>query len=274
MDGVFHGIQAKLGRSGELLAALAGRLERLKEQAAFTIEGTNETERSRYAFRAIGNMPYDVPLLVSEILHHQRTVLDHLVWASVPLTGAMPTKQTRFPIALTKKTFEDAIGKGALDNVPLVLQELIERYQPYHNEINPSDHVLACLHRINNEDKHHMLLVIAAGLAMPDTIVAHGAVRTTIHLPPAGSGRPLHRAIENDVEVQWISYSPPHADTSFEVNFDVQIVLRDHQDWPLVHVLETIQNLVVEIADNFQRASEALRHGKNLRLDSGTVSLS
>jgi hypothetical protein len=68
-----------------------------------------------------------------------------------------------FPITHEPKEFKAAVKSGAVKGISLAAQNLIESKQPY-NTGNADTSVLWTLHAEDIEDKHRLLVVVAAGL--------------------------------------------------------------------------------------------------------------
>jgi len=117
----------------------------------------------------------DMAVVVGDVIHNLRSGLDHLAWELVRSVEGVPTKYTYFPILETGPT-PDRHGRrppphiaGGVDPAAL---EIIESVQPYiRRPANPKADVLAGLHRLSLEDKHHGLV-----LGVPHALVIKNTV--------------------------------------------------------------------------------------------------
>jgi hypothetical protein len=109
--------------------------------------------------------PLHLGVIVGDFLHNLRCVLDHLVWQLVELNGAKPGKHNQFPIFDTPKAYKEKAGRY-LRGVHPDHEALIETFQPYHLDGDPSYHYLAVLRNLSDIDKHrfvHPAVIVSEG---------------------------------------------------------------------------------------------------------------
>jgi len=107
-------------------------------------------------------------LVLGDVLHNLRSALDLLAWQAVIAGGGVPGKQTAFPVfSVNVKAQGDKGVTGALKGAAPRLVESIRRFQPFNRcetqEALRND-ALRILHRLDIEDKHHLLVVCAVVL--------------------------------------------------------------------------------------------------------------
>lgn len=136
--------------------------------------------------------PDSLGLLVGDAVHNLRSCLDHLAF-SLAQEGAkaagitMTSKeeaQLQFPICDTPNDFKKQVGRGRLRGVEPHAQALIERYQPFRlAPQHPERSVLGCLARLDNADKHRVLLVTSHVVSLGDYSLPSGVERPVEKFP-------------------------------------------------------------------------------------------
>jgi hypothetical protein len=168
----FDGIREKLKRAKENILNLEMELSDFFQKGEYPIwrYDDRETSLKAIAYHRNRKIPVRFSVLAGEILHHLRSVLDHVVWqfSGEWYRVAKPT-QIEFPIFKVKPTqkagrtgYERQV-KGISDPAALIL---IEYLQPY-NSTNPIDHLLFILHDLNRNDKHRDVLLCVSTGAVP-----------------------------------------------------------------------------------------------------------
>jgi hypothetical protein len=101
--------------------------------------------------------PARASVIVGDALNNLRSALDYVVWQ----LAAAPSKKNQFPIFDTPEGFESHKDRY-LDGVPVELWAKFESYQPYHG----GGHLcLGAVGKLNDADKHHLLLTAAVAVA-------------------------------------------------------------------------------------------------------------
>jgi hypothetical protein len=153
----------KLARAEEHLAALN------TEAATFLNSGPYDLVTARDAGIWSSRVVYHKPapnqliMLIGDVLSNLRAALDHLAWG---LAGRHADKRTEFPIFIDHARFHGsgrASGISKMHDMPVPAQDIIESMQPYHGSL-PEMESLWLLQQLNNEDKHHALNLVAAGI--------------------------------------------------------------------------------------------------------------
>lgn len=112
--------------------------------------GTQEVWR----FRLARKLPFEIPIIVGEILHNLRSPLDQILCA-IALTHSGTEEGVGFPRGRTKDEFNRAISKQAKLLPPDAIT-LITRAKPYRDRGNK---LLWALLEMNRRDKHRVGLV-------------------------------------------------------------------------------------------------------------------
>ncbi|MGO8905512.1 MAG: hypothetical protein ACLQMH_07815 [Solirubrobacteraceae bacterium] len=138
---------------------------RLKLKEAWLHRQTLGAEIKNFLDRDDPEPPLHLGVIVGDILHNLRCVLDHLVWQLVELNGRKPGEHNQFPIFDTPKAYKEKAGRY-LRGVASEHKTLIETFQPYHLDGDPAYHNLAVLRDLSNIDKHrfvHPVVIVGEG---------------------------------------------------------------------------------------------------------------
>ncbi len=159
------GARAKLDRAKQHLAAL-GRLEkRFWEDNEPRFEHSAEVlDGGRYfVARVYGLVDHPNPrlaLIAGDAVHNMRSALDHLVQALVTANGCDPKRSNEFPIRETEPDDSDKRRKFKAKLAGMHPDDVkaIRGLQPYANPGSQEAAWLVHLDKLDNEDKHRVLL--------------------------------------------------------------------------------------------------------------------
>jgi hypothetical protein len=167
------GIIAKLQRADESIGNLNSEINAFIRNNAHqhSIVSHFENEGREYVIEARGSMevPLRLAVLTGEIVHHLRSMLDHLVTALAGRNGQRPLNNHQFPICRKQEKFIKAVKSGNITGVSPAAEKLISDAQPYIQP-SPEEYFLTILHDFDNCDKHSLLLVVAAAAAMGEQV--------------------------------------------------------------------------------------------------------
>jgi hypothetical protein len=121
---------------------------------------------------AVDPVPVELQLELGDALQNMRSALDHLAWQLVVANGGTPGDATQFPIYDSRLTQKGKVRTvdiaGGVNQKALAI---IKRLQPYRRP-NPAEHPLSVLQKLNNVDKHRLLVVL--GMAYDSIEIAFG----------------------------------------------------------------------------------------------------
>jgi hypothetical protein len=170
--GDLSGVHAKLGRAKTHAADLKTRLEVALDPDRCRFELKFDPKSGKHVLRV-----YDVPaidpewsLIAGDCIMNARSALDHLAWQLVADHGGQPGRETNFPIRETpfnkKGMFEPlALRPDVTDSRILGRLEEVQPYIGVDGEcVDGSQAHMWVLHRLNNIDKHRLLLVMVCAL--------------------------------------------------------------------------------------------------------------
>lgn len=253
------GIRAKLDRTERHLETLDGEIASFLKRKPYLTTGYFNAERSSYIFRfqPIKRPPAEWGVVVGEVVHHLRSVLDHLVWQLVKLNDGEPGRWNFFPIyrkapkqGFAKVAMRGGDHRGPLYGVGADALTRIERAQPYNGG---NCRLLHVLDQIWQADKHRFL--------MPTFLI----VSPLAHLEPnyvpnadAGPvmkiGLPQGGAVEDGAELVEIGLTPTGPNPEVDMQGELSIGIAFSGGPKVIDALEDIYRFVV--ADVFVPLAE------------------
>ncbi|MGH8147146.1 MAG: hypothetical protein ACREPY_12510 [Rhodanobacteraceae bacterium] len=147
---------AKLARAREHVDAITACVREYLNSTPYVISTTRESDTNRltYFVASVKPTPTRVSALIGDAIHNLRSALDHvayqLVWVAV---GTPPSTRVYFPIGDNRERYLEQRRhqlKGALSDAIAA----VDAVKPYHG----GNDLLWQLHKLNNIDKHRMLL--------------------------------------------------------------------------------------------------------------------
>lgn len=180
-------IRAKIERAREQISALDADVRQFLEDGPYVIRAAYDEKSGEDLYRAqvVRVPPPRISVVVGEIVHDLRSALDHLAWQ---LTRAdKRTNYTGFPI------FSSPWGPGEKSEAQFLahVDGMSEEVVAVIRGLQPSqpgaplnkDHSLLRLHRMNIEDKHHLLNVIGGAAAQRRMTVGGGGGAGLVSVP-------------------------------------------------------------------------------------------
>ncbi len=166
------GVSVKLRRAKDLVGELRSIIEPLALEATTSIVGAPATtDPSTLIYRAM-RVPAIDPIaatIAGDIVHNLRSALDHLAWQLVLLDNGRPTEDTSFPLHESATNSNGnprvlTIAPGIRDTA---IMSAVEAMQPYTEALyghDPRTDSLSIIRRLNNIDKHRLLLTVVHAL--------------------------------------------------------------------------------------------------------------
>ncbi len=174
MTGLLRGCRAKIERANECIQNLNREITAflVSDPPPYTITKEMQNDARDYVFlvRLDRCIPDRFSVLAGEIVHHLASSLDHLFAALITRNGHTVEKRHYFPIYTSTKEFRKACEKGLIDDISPAAQEIVRSVQPCLASSTPRDTILAAVKKLNNTDKHQLLIVVAAAAAIGDQI--------------------------------------------------------------------------------------------------------
>jgi hypothetical protein len=153
-------------------------------------------------------------LILSDIFHNLRCVLDHMTWAIAvyerPGLDPLKNKRLQFPIWCDPPTANDRKRIEILSDSVRTAIDLVQPYRSLSDPVFPK-HLLCILSWLDNTNKHNLL-------KMAESCVGAGDVRITWK----GTGNPPKRTIhtgevKDGTELLRFTFDAPQVDVKCEV---------------------------------------------------------
>lgn len=241
------GVQAKIERAYEHLQSLQAEVERWVQTYPYGLRHKVEDEGRRHSGTLeVYGQPDNVVfgLLIGDCAQNFRAALDHLVFAVArdrltPADLKEAEDGLAFPITKSQATWTAALGRGRLKGVGQGVVAEIERRQPKETP-DPSQHLLAVLHWLNNRDKHRLIHTIAA---FPQP----ASIDFIPELPGPSEGFVAPPPYEDGTEVFWAGSAQPCPDVKVKTDIVVEVRIRDSPR------SEDIRELLLQLGQTVQR---------------------
>ena len=228
-------IFAKLTRAKEHIRDFENRLQEFYRTNPNQVSVREDPERGQRVYYAIrvAEVPDSLEAAAADAIHNLRVPLDHLAY-QLRLHGSCPPLQrdrVYFPISSSASDYEGA-RKGKMKGVSQEAINAIDAIEPYKGG---KGHALWQLQRMNNPDKHEMLILAVSQYAgfdaachikeilleSPGSAVGVGPPEhllesMSLFLRPAGLPRPLKAGDE-------LLREPLNVGTSVERKFAFQV---------------------------------------------------
>jgi hypothetical protein len=191
--------------------------------------------------------------LIGEILQHQRSALDYLVWQLVKHAQGNPGNRTAFPIFRLEKEYEKQSSNMICGASPAA-KDRIRKLQPFHRGAAFEKHPLWALHQLNNIDKHRLLLTT-------QMVMGHGLRQVSVRVDAAdveaggGSIQPNLRngLIENGIEFVAIKTQNPKKKADFKLACSVGIKDAGLPPIEAVYILRFLSRYVGRVLNLFEQ---------------------
>lgn len=167
------GVRVKLNRAkrhAEELRAAVGQLDIVATKSIVGTPSDSDPSVLVYRVTEIPDINPKVSAIAGDLLHNLRTALDHVAWQLVLLDGGEPNETTTFPLV------ETATNKDGTPRAPLVVKPgindpqimaAVAAMQPIaeaQHGHDPATDALGIIGRLNNIDKHRLLLTVVHAL--------------------------------------------------------------------------------------------------------------
>jgi hypothetical protein len=161
----FAGIDEKLKRSNENIFSLKAEVDRFFEEGKFPVLPSQNDKKlllEAIQYHKQREVPLRFSVLVGEIAHHLRSILDHIVWQfSTPTYRREHSQRIEFPILKTRPADKEGIKRyeGKIKGIAeLQIRSMIGALQPY-NAPDPLNSPLLIIHNMDIFDKHRELVL-------------------------------------------------------------------------------------------------------------------
>ena len=243
---------AKLQRVDETLTLLEKELQFILANEDFDVQQGIQEEKKRYVFsfqRRKVNLRISV--LIGEVIHGLRSILDYLVWEFAIKSGSSFDKRNiMFPVCISEEKFKQVLISKKLKGVPEKYINFIESLQPYKTD-DKENSVIKILHDLDIIDKHRLLIVVSHGLYMGNHITVNGNSTAPIEFI-VDENDFFFNEITEDEELYWLNYETVEGNNAWNIdnNFQIEFVFENigtHKRKSVQEVLRTIYGNISDI---------------------------
>jgi hypothetical protein len=156
-----HDARQKVERAKQHIVDLNGVIRSFLDSTPYKVgpERDPQTREMTYCVTSVAPTPPAIPVLAGEVFQHLRSALDYLACQLVRANRKRPTTQTAYPIADSAAKYKSFSPKKVA-GMSAGAVSFIEATKPYKGGIND----LWVLHKLNNIDKHRLLLTVGSAL--------------------------------------------------------------------------------------------------------------
>jgi hypothetical protein len=157
---IYNKLIRKIVRADKHISDLQIECDRFKESRPYIIDinRDSQTGETVYYLRCIEPIPCDIALIAGDVLNNLRSALDHVMWHFASQHAPVPNeKSVYFPILGSAVSY-DLLLRG--EKIAYLRQNIIgvlDTIKPYKG----GNDLLWKLHKLNNLDKHRLLIPVA-----------------------------------------------------------------------------------------------------------------
>ena len=220
------------------------------------------TRQMVYRLDVCSDPPDRFSVITGDVLQNLRSALDHLVWQLVEANGNTPVSTNAFPICEGLGEYQSPRTERLVKGVAPSAKKPIDDTKPYHG----GNDTLWKLHRLNNVDKHRLLITVGGAFRHMDIgpiLMGHlieGAKgqsvidpsiiakqKFSLQLRPTDRLFPLKQGYE-------LFRDAPDAEWNKDVTFAFEIAFGEPQvaeGEPLLETLQGMKDLVNNLISDF-----------------------
>lgn len=218
MNSPFEGIHHKIRRARHHRKAVdlkVGDFVRAQPYAVVTQVDAETGEQVWSATGDVSQLPPSISASAGDALYNYRSVLDHLAWRLVEISGGVPDTRTMFPVYADSVQFVKR-GWRRLNGMDGRFLADVIRLQPCFGTSYHRDIFLWSLERLVSIDKHRYLSVLTASSAggawEPGSAMGQ---QINVHLKAGQHDTEIARFPPHQVDVQFfptprVAFSEPH----------------------------------------------------------------
>jgi hypothetical protein len=239
-------VVAKIARSEHHLGLLSQKVRTFLDGKSYRYVADDQSEPGKYVWRVEVREPPDPRwgLLISEVVHHLHSALDHVAWLVAGQDGE-PPKGTGFPIFGSRASYRAMWARGSgyyqVRGMPPHAQAIIEDVQPYHRGNANESHDLWVLRKLANADKHQALVIVGGAGGEGIVKVTQEGARVPVQPVKFINGPFKH----GDIVARWPLPVPGTAgmDVHIQVDFTFYVALADSGPAEGREVIQTLSDM-------------------------------
>lgn len=246
----------KLTRAREQIVALQAEERRFTrenpEPFSFQLEQDVETDRIVAIVSSIKE-PTILSLILGELIHDLRSVLDHIAWqlyrhGATPQLSPGAERRVQFPIEDSPSSFAQRLRDGWLPGVRDVHLSVVRMHQPY-NGAHPA---IEWLRDLSNQDKHRSIHTVLWVPTNPRVSV--GRVPSGCQVLGTDLGPDVGRPVAIGSKLALVRLSDPDACLGLEVRCHARIIVQIEGFGILHKVVSAIEREVSDILMEIDRS--------------------
>jgi hypothetical protein len=256
--GSLDGPLAKVERAKKHIREFEGEFRAFLDTKPYVI-GTKrnpETRQLVYYVVAVGELPASIPSIAGDVLQNLRSSLEHLAYQLVLVGtgGSGPFRHVYFPIADSANEYE-ANKARQIKGMRQDAIKAIDSIKPY----KAGNHQLWMLHRLNNIDKHRLLLTVGSAFRSVDLgALMSVMMRRNMASDPNWAGRevPTMHAFFKPADRMCplkagdeLFIDAPDAEVNQEMQFAFDVAFSEPQVAESEPILDTLRE-IIDVVEN------------------------
>jgi hypothetical protein len=224
----------------------------------YTIEIKYDPKTRQYVhyLTSVRDVPNNIPVIAGEVLYNLRSALDHLAFQLVLANAGTPTDKTCFPIFDSAQKYK-TLSPRKVKGMSHAAIKAIAGIKPYKG----GNDTLWRLHKLNNIDKHRLLVTVGAQFTALDlSPIFQRNMQNLTRDDPQFSGltlapfwvRPSDRLFPLKVGAE-LFIGAPDSEVDKDLQFAFEIALSEPQiveGEPIIETLEGMANLTENIVSD------------------------
>ena len=239
-------IEIKIDRAKVHFLDMQKKIEEFFQSNPYQVDiKRNEEKRPIHYVSKIQEVPIEIPLLAGEVIHNLRSALDYVAYRLFIInTPEGDGKHIYFPISddSVKYAFEKVKKTNGLSQPA---KDLIDSFNPYKG----GNDVLWQIHRLNNIDKHRLLVTVGSSFKSIDMggfgLRKHFPdIAATVEIPPLffNAGDNLFPLKEGDE----LFIDLPDAEGDKQMKFKFNLVLHESGIIEGENIVEVLNKMIAE----------------------------
>lgn len=252
-------IRLKTQRAKEHITTLQNTIQTFFQSKPYQVS-TKKDNASRlvYYLSSVHDTPLYLSLIAGDVIQNLSSSLDHLAWQLYLIGAGTSYKDERiyFPITNDSTFYKKCVSKlGVMRNDAI---QVLNSIQPYKNG---TEHNLWLLHKLNNIDKHRLLVTVGSAfqslnlgayqLAELEKAMGKKLPKLDFYVKPQDNLFPLKEGSELFIDV-------PNAEPSPVLDFSFNIVFNELGIVERKPVIETMNDLYSEVEKTIQKFEPCL----------------
>lgn len=170
----FDSARLKIQRANSHIAELQATVAELTSSDFYKLvmEADPRTGCNSLSYVPIKPVPQSIPLIIGDTVHNLRAAFDHIASECIRANGGSG-KSVHFPFDEMRKNLISNVHLSAIERaLPGARRVILDEVKPYAN--GNGDKAIWCLNKIDNIDKHNLLIITTKATFISPFIVMTG----------------------------------------------------------------------------------------------------